>query len=380
MARYACAGTRGNPESVRESGPLCLDRRPLVLVPKKPWSFERSVLVVVVGWCVLRLVGDASLLAQDRDAAPEKPRYALALHGGAGSAPTRFSDARTRQRRHALGQALRSGQAILAAGGSSLDAVEAVVRFLEDDPRFNAGKGAVFNADGGHELDASIMDGRDRSCGAVANVSIVKNPISLARLVMTKTRHILLAGDGADRFAREMNVDLVDQDYFHTDQRYKAWQRAKEQADKVGGGRPLPMWMGTVGCVALDRSGNLAAGTSTGGLTNKKVGRIGDSPVIGAGNFADNQTCAVSCTGIGEQFMRHVAAHEIAALMKYGEMSIRQAVDHVLRHSLRPGDGGVIAVSRDGQIVMDFTTGAMACAAADSTGRFEVRWGDASAR
>jgi beta-aspartyl-peptidase (threonine type) len=304
-------------------------------------------------------------------------RYALALHGGAGSAAEAHADQQNQNRRAALAEALRVGQGILAEGGSSLDAVETVVRRFEDDPQFNAGKGAVLNADGGFQLDASIMDGRDRSCGAVAAVSIAKNPISLARLVMTESRHVLLAGAGADRFAREMGVDVVDQEYFRTDARYKAWQRARANAAKVSEHQQQTSWWGTVGCVALDTSGNLAAGTSTGGLTNKRFGRVGDSPVIGAGNFADNESCAVSCTGIGEQFMKYVVAHEIAALMKYRGMSVQQAVRQVLRETLRPGDGGVIAVSRSGRIAMDFTTKGMACAAADSNGRFEVRWGDA---
>ena len=337
----------------------------------------RSCALVLLG-LGLMVGGDKPLMAQNREASRTTSRYALALHGGAGSAAETFSNTQNQNRRDSLTKALGTGRDILARGGTSLDAVEAVVRFLEDDPLFNAGKGAVYNADGGHELDASIMDGRDKSCGAVASVAIVKNPISLARLVMTKTRHILLAGDGADRFARQMRVDLVDQEYFHTDAKYKAWRRAQESADKVGLDRSKPRWMGTVGCVALDTAGNLAAGTSTGGLTNKQFGRVGDSPVIGAGNFADNQTCAVSCTGIGEQFMRHVVAYEISALLKYRGMTVQQAVDHVLRDLLQPGDGGVIAVSPGGQIAMDFTTRGMACAAADSSGRFEVRWGDAS--
>jgi beta-aspartyl-peptidase (threonine type) len=262
-----------------------------------------------------------------------------------------------------LTQALALGRDRLADGGSSLDAVEQVIRMLEDHPLFNAGRGGVLNADGDAELDASIMDGRDRSCGAVAAVRTVKNPISLARLVMTRTRHILLVGDGAARFAAEMQVDLVEPEYFRV---------SGNSAGASGEARSL---IGTVGCVALDRNGNLAAGTSTGGLKGKMVGRVGDSPVIGAGTYADNATCAVSGTGIGEQFIRHAVAYDVAARMGYLNASLEDAVHTQLFERLQPGDGGIIAVDRRGAISMQFSTAGMPRAAADSSGRFEVRLG-----
>jgi L-asparaginase / beta-aspartyl-peptidase len=318
----------------------------------------------------LLLLGSALLPDPTTAAEPPKVEYALALHGGAGDDAAKLSAEERAGREATLRKGLEIGLEILKGGGSSLDAVEQVIRHLEDDPHFNAGRGAVFNADGGHELDASIMDGRDRSCGAVAGVQTVKNPISLARLVMTETRHVLLAGPGADRFAKEMNVELVDQQYFTTPfQRKRFEERAKPQPEKKD------KHMGTVGCVALDKHGNLAAGTSTGGVSNKKFGRVGDSPIVGAGTYADNGTCAVSCTGVGEHFIRHAIAHDVHTRMAYRSDSVEDAVHHVLHTTLQPNTGGLIAVSKDGRIVLDFNTVGMARAAADSTGRFEVQLG-----
>lgn len=306
-------------------------------------------------------------LAEDRGNA----EYAIALHGGAGSDWLKLDANGQAATKESLRQALTIGKTILAEGGTSLDAVERVIRHLENDPIFNAGKGAVFNSAGGHELDASIMDGRDRACGAVAGVKTVKNPISLARLVMRKTRHVLLSGDGADQFATEQSVDLVDQKYFWTQRRYDAWQRVRqEHADDH---------QGTVGCVALDKHGNLAAGTSTGGLTNKLYGRIGDSPIVGAGTFADNKTCAVSCTGVGENYIRNAIAYDVAARMAYKNQPVTEAVHEILTQTLdatKNGLGGIIAVTHDGKITMQFNTGAMARASADSTGNMTVALGE----
>jgi len=269
-------------------------------------------------------------------------------------------------------KALTLGRDVLAKGGSSLDAVEQVIRLLEDDPLFNAGRGAVLNAKGEHELDASIMDGRDLSCGAVASVRTVKNPISLARLVMTKTRHVLLAGDGAEKFADEMNVERAPADYFRTQQRIEEWQRKKQEAEKAAAGKDCDSHMGTVGCVALDTHGNLAAGTSTGGLSFKKYGRIGDSPIIGAGTYANNKTCAVSCTGVGEEFIRRSVSFDISAQMQYQNVSLEEAVRTIVAEKLPPSTGGVIAVSHDGQISAQYNTPGMVRAMADDGGRFEV--------
>ncbi|MEK7477254.1 MAG: isoaspartyl peptidase/L-asparaginase [Candidatus Coatesbacteria bacterium] len=283
-------------------------------------------------------------------------RFAIAVHGGAGrldrDMPASLRDAYLASLRIAL----RLGRTRLARDGSALDAVEAVVRLLEDDPLFNAGKGAAFTADGRHEFDASIMDGRTLACGAVAAVRTARNPVSLARLVMEKTPYVFLAGAGADRFAVAMKVERVPNRWFDTARRR----------------RQLRQTRGTVGCVALDVRGHLAVATSTGGMTGKRWGRVGDSPVIGAGTWADDATCAVSCTGAGEEFIRRAAAHEVSALMRHRKMSIGAAARTVITKELKRGDGGLIAVSRSGEIALRYNTLGMFRGAADSRGRFDV--------
>jgi len=300
---------------------------------------------------------------------PAEPRleWAIAIHGGAGViAKDEYEDLR-QEYLDRLTAALELGKSVLEAGGTSLDAVERVVMLLEDDPRFNAGKGAVFNHEGFHELDASIMSGETLQCGAVAGVRTVKNPIALARRVMEQSKHVLFVSDGAERFAMESGVELVDPEYFWTERRREQWN--KKQADPDA---PDFSPKGTVGVVALDRFGNLAAGTSTGGLTDKAYGRVGDSPIIGAGTYADNRTCAVSGTGKGEEFIRNAVAFRISALMEYLGISVQQTADEVIMNDLHPGDGGVIAVGRNGEIALVFNTAGMFRGAADSGGRFEV--------
>ena len=299
----------------------------------------------------------------------ENKMYAIVIHGGAGSAPKNQT---WRDNRHAgLKEALNRGKQILVDGGSSLDTVEAVVRILEDSPYFNAGKGAVFNAAGTHELDATIMDGRDRSTGAVGGVSIVKNPVTLARRVMTETRHVLLASAGADQFARQFaddaDIELVSNDYFSTEQQHKKLKQLQKQQEQDETDS-----LGTVGCVALDSHGNIAAATSTGGLTNKQFGRLGDSPIAGAGTFADNRTCGVSCTGVGEDFIRNAVAYDISARIEYRGESLSNAVESILSNKERQVRGGIIAIDRSGKVVMEFNTAGMARAAADANGRFEI--------
>ncbi len=249
-------------------------------------------------------------------------KFGLVIHGGAGTIKKETLPPEIEAEYEAkLTEALRTGYEILNNGGSSLDAVTNVINVLEDSPLFNAGKGAVFANNGLNELDASIMDGKTLNAGAVAGVKHIKNPITLARLVMEKSPHVMLAGGGAEIFARENGIDLVEQEYFYTDSRWKSLQRAIEKES----GKPISSVLsdydvdklGTVGCVALDKDGNLAAGTSTGGMTNKKFGRIGDSPIIGAGTYANNNTCAVSCTGHGEYFIRLSVARDISSLMEY---------------------------------------------------------------
>jgi beta-aspartyl-peptidase (threonine type) len=291
-------------------------------------------------------------------AAGAAPEYALVLHGGAGTILRENLDAETeRAYRAELHAALAVGQEILAAGGTSLDAVEQVIRFLEDSPLFNAGRGSVFTEQGRNEMDSSIMDGRDRDAGAVAGVTTVKHPISAARRVMDASPHVMLAREGAEAFAVEQGLEIVDPRWFRTERRWKSYLKAKAMRDA---GDPDGKH-GTVGCVALDAHGNLAAGTSTGGMTLKKWGRIGDSPVIGAGTWADNTTCGVSATGHGEFFIRNAVAHDIAALMEYKGLPLQEAADLVIHEKLvaMEASGGIVALDHEGNIVMSFNTAGM---------------------
>lgn len=287
--------------------------------------------------------------------------WAIAIHGGAGNIS---ADKKYTEERNKLEEALKSGIEILKNGGTSLEAVESVINILEDSPLFNAGKGAVFTHDGKNELDASIMDGATLNAGAVAGVTVVKNPISAAIKVMTNSNHVLLSGKGAEQFAREQNLEIVDPAYFYTKRRWESLQRSIEKDKK----------MGTVGCVALDIHGNLVAGTSTGGMTNKKYGRIGDSPIIGAGTYANNNTCAISCTGHGEYFIRLNIAHDISAQMEYLNKPLEEAAKFTIQEKLTKlgGSGGIISVDKNGTIVFEFNTTGMFRGAADSEGKFEV--------
>lgn len=315
------------------------------------------------------------LLAADKAAAKKKD-YAIVIHGG--TLGSTVDEARQLEKAVVLKKALLLGTKMLDEGKSSLLTVEAVIRVLEDSPEFNAGKGAVFNSAGGHELDASIMDGRTRAAGAVGGVSTVKNPISLARLVMTETRHVLLVTDGAEKFAdgfdETRGISRVPNEHFSTDYQRASWKKAVAREAEVKASNKIDA-RGTVGCVALDRAGNIAAGTSTGGLTNKKYGRIGDSPIISAGTYADNRTCGVSCTGTGEDFIRHAVSYDISARMRLLNQPLVQAVHTVLHDPEQLVRGGVIAVSRTGEITMQFNSPGMSRAAGDSTGFREVTVG-----
>jgi beta-aspartyl-peptidase (threonine type) len=321
--------------------------------------------VVLTILCSLLAACDSPEAQDDPPAA--RADWAIAIHGGAGVISKTLEEDQKAQYHAALEEALRLGRDLLDEGGASLDAVERVVRHLEDVPLFNAGKGAVYTHDGAHELDAAIMDGRDLACGAVAGLTTVKNPIGLARMVMERSRHVFFVGSGAERFADEMGVERVGQEYYDTERRREEWQRALDQEEAGGEDK-----YGTVGAVALDRDGNLAAATSTGGMTNKRYGRVGDVPVIGAGTYADNRTAAVSCTGFGEQFIRHSVAHDVTALMAYRGLSVQEAAEEVIHGKLDPGDGGLIAVARDGSIALVFNSEGMFRGAADAAGRFEV--------
>ena len=286
----------------------------------------------------------------------ETPNWGIVIHGGAGGDPQNWNEAKTKIRQAGLKRALTAGRDALGQGGNALDTVELVIRILEDDAAFNAGRGAVLTSDGTVELDASIMDGRTRSCGAVAGLTATRNPISLARRVMTETPHVLLAGKGADEFAEAQKIPLVAPDYFLSHNR-------------VADSEPH---FGTVGCVVLDSQGDLAAGTSTGGTSKKLPGRVGDSPIVGAGTYAANDACAVSGTGVGEEYIRNSVAYDVAAQMRYANQNIHDAVSKIMRQTLEAGVGGIIAISKDGTIVMQHNTPGMSCGAADSTGRFET--------
>jgi beta-aspartyl-peptidase (threonine type) len=322
-------------------------------------------------WCTC-LAAAAVVMSPSQVARGETPMISLAIHGGAGVITRSSMSAEDEQAYRAdLGRALDAGYEVLDSGGSSLDAVTAAVRILEDSPLFNAGKGAVFNHEGINELDASIMDGRDLRAGAVAGVRHVKNPIDLARLVMDRSPHVLLSGAGAEEFALEQGVELMPRNYFYTERRWRQLEKARtgehHSAAEIG-------YFGTVGAVALDRAGNLAAATSTGGMTNKRWGRVGDSPIIGAGNYADNASCAVSATGSGEYFMRTVLGHEISSMMKYRGLAVEAAAHEAVHGTLQRigGEGGVIVVDREGNIAFDFNTEGMFRGARDSKGRREI--------
>jgi beta-aspartyl-peptidase (threonine type) len=297
---------------------------------------------------------------------------AIAVHGGAGDIPpAELTPERAAEYRHGLEQALRAGQRVLDAGGPAIDAVVAAVQVLEDDPLFNAGRGAVIAANGICELDASLMDGRDLRAGAVTGVRHVRSPIGLARLVMEKSPHVMLAGQGAEEFALEQGLEPVANRHFVTERRQRELAAAMLAEPLAPFRESL---MGTVGAVALDAAGDLAAATSTGGMTAKRWGRVGDSPVIGAGTYAANDCCAVSATGHGEYFIRATVAHEIASLMRYAGKSAVDAADIVVQQQLRRmgGEGGVIVVGRDGSIAMPFNSRGMLRGSIDLQGRLHT--------
>ncbi|RJE75884.1 beta-aspartyl-peptidase [Pseudoalteromonas sp. MSK9-3] len=317
--------------------------------------------------CIALLLSLLSIPAQ----ATQSP-IAIVIHGGAGTIEkSKFSPEKEQAYRAKLQEAVEAGYTVLNKGGSSLDAVTTAIKILEDSPYFNAGKGAVYTHDEAHELDASIMFGKTREAGAVAGVKHIENPIDLARLVMENSVHVMLSGDGAEAFAKAQGVPIIDNKMFDTEHRYKALQRAKrkmehakqQNKDYQAAHKSLETAykVGTVGAVALDKSGNISAGTSTGGMTNKRYGRIGDSPVIGAGTFADNASCAVSATGHGEYFIRYNVAADICARVQYQGQTIEQAGNAVIHDVLKPigGTGGVIIVDTKGNMSMPFNTKGM---------------------
>lgn len=329
---------------------------------------------------VLSIVIAYSCNNAEGSASEQREKYVLVVHGGAGTITRQnMTPEREAQYRSGLEAALLAGYQIIQDGGDALDAVEAAVRILEDDSLFNAGKGAVFTNDGRNELDASIMYGKNRMAGSVAGVTIIKNPITAARAVMEKSEHVMLAGRGAELFAMAQNIDTVPPSYFRTEPRWRGLQRSLRNdslrmQNQTAGITPDPdRKFGTVGCVARDKNGNLAAGTSTGGMNNKKYGRIGDAPIIGAGTFADNNTVAVSCTGWGEFYIRNVVAYDVSALMEYKNMPLSDAASAVIKKvGDAGGNGGLIALDKNGNMAMPFNTEGMYRGAITESGKMEI--------
>lgn len=316
---------------------------------------------------------------------PAVTKPVLVIHGGAGTIlKANMSPEKEAAYTKALAEALQSGYAILKKGGSSLDAVEVAVKVLEDNPLFNAGKGAVFTNEGKIELDASIMNGENLAAGAVAGVTTIKNPVTAARAVMEKSQHVMMIGKGAENFAEQQGLVIVDPAYFYTEERWKGLQKIKKEDSLKAASKNQhssketvnkDSKYGTVGAVALDIQGNLAAATSTGGMTNKKFGRVGDVPVIGAGTYANNATCAISCTGWGEFFIRLVMAKSVSDMMEFGKMSLTDASNEMIMKRLpaKGGDGGLIAVDRTGKIAMPFSSEGMYRGHIDQNGRMEIK-------
>ena len=309
----------------------------------------------------------------------EKVEFSIIIHGGAGSIRRdNMSEEKEAKYRQKLEEAIRVGYDILKNGGTSIDAVQNTINILEDSPLFNAGKGAVFTHEGTNEHDASIMDGKTLNAGASAGTKTVKNPINLARSVMDNSPHVMLSREGAETFAEEQNLEIVNPDYFSTDEKLKSLEHVKaSEKNKVASFYDTDLQdskFGTVGCAALDKHGNLAAGTSTGGMTNKRWGRIGDSPIIGAGTYANNNTCAVSSTGWGEFFIRGMVAHDISALMEYKGLTLKEAAHLVIQKKLPElgGDGGIVAIDKNGNMVMEFNTQGMFRATMNDKGKLYI--------
>jgi len=313
-----------------------------------------------------------------------KSKFAIIIHGGAGSIKKEnFSEDREKAYREKLEEAIRAGYDILEKGGSSLDAVQKSINIMEDSPLFNAGKGAVFTNAETNELDASIMDGKTLNAGASTGTTTVKNPINLARAIMDNSPHVMMAGSGAELFAEERGLELVDPKYFQTEKAFKSLERVKDAEIKKIMEPDRRVYYdntikgtkyGTVGCAALDKDGNLAAGTSTGGMTNKRYGRVGDAPIIGAGTYANNNSCAVSGTGWGEYFIRGMVAHDISAMMQYQKVSLKEAAKEVIqkKNPELGGNGGVIAVDNNGNMVAEFNTPGMFRATMNDKGELEI--------
>ncbi len=326
--------------------------------------FSFTLILFIVSSC-----SNNSKKIKQKTTTPKEKTFALVIHGGAGTIKKEYlSEAQEKAYRKKLEEALNAGYTVLEEGGSSITAVQKAINVMENSPLFNAGKGAVFNSIGKQEMDASIMDGKTLNSGAVAGVQHIKNPINAAILVKDSTRHVMLSGKGAEDFAKQYHLAMEDAKYFYTEKRYQQLLKMQKR-DSIQLDHSTSMIntliddhkLGTVGCVALDKNGNIAAGTSTGGMTNKKYGRIGDSPIIGAGTYANNISCGISATGTGEFFIRTLAAHEVSALMMYKGLSLKEALKQVIHVEIDSlgGDGGLIGLDKDGHIAWDFNTAGM---------------------
>lgn len=353
---------------------------------KRSVNRRRFLTDAIVGIGAASIIGNISAQSSNSVApaivtSNAQSKVAFVIHGGAG-VPSRkeMTAAMEKDYRTALMLALTTGAKVLQSGRDGLDAVTAAINVMEDSPLFNAGKGAVFTSAGTNELDSSIMEGKTLQAGAVAGLKHIKNPINLARMVMEKSPHVMMVGDGAEAFARQMGVPFVDQKYFFTERRWKALQEIKQEEKlkkKISQLTEEPYiiksYFGTVGAVALDAAGNLSAGTSTGGMTNKKFGRVGDSPIIGAGTYANNATCAVSATGDGEYFIRLGVARDVSAMMEYGKMSLAEAAKAAIaKVGKLGGEGGIICLDKSGNIAMPFNSEGMFRAAMSLDGKMTV--------
>ena len=318
----------------------------------------------------------------EQSPARQVPRWGIVMHGGAGNFSMADLGDRREPMREAMTAALSAGHKVLAGGGSSLDAVQAAIVVLEDSPFFNAGKGAVFNHEGKNELDASIMDGATKRAGAVAGLKHVKNPILLARLVMEKSPHVMMVGEGAEAFAKEQGMTFVPESYFYTERRWQELQRTLEAEKKakstaaLSPSQGIAGYFGTVGAVALDKNGDLAAATSTGGMTNKRFGRVGDAPIVGAGTYASNDSCAISSTGHGEYFIRYTVAHDICARVVYTHAAVQASADAVVQDVLKRagGEGGVIGMDRAGNVAASFNSTGMTRGYMGADGHATIRF------
>lgn len=320
---------------------------------------------------------DSPKLSKEKDVV-KAPKFGIVIHGGAGVIKKEnMTDSLQKAYEAKLEEAINLGHKILSEGGTALEAVKETINVMENSPLFNSGKGAVLNADGIAELDASVMDGKTKNAGAVSGVQHIKNPINLALKVMNESDHVMLSATGAEEFAKLHGLEFVENSYFITERRRKALESSKAREQGVSSNEFYLSneKYGTVGCAALDKDGNLAAGTSTGGMTNKKYGRIGDSPIIGAGTYANNKTCAISATGHGEYFIRGVVAHDISAMMEYQGISLEKAAQRVIQNKLTElgGTGGIIGIDKKGNIVMEFNTPGMFRAAKNMKGETEIK-------